>query len=114
MQTGLLLLLLFAVVISFAQSLKVVDVPEEFGVAAMLFDVIDNRAVWRWILSDKQDAGLLAGEQIALENILAQLLPSSGLIPLAPRCSCITLALDTLAHISLIYIWKERHIGRSV
>jgi len=71
MQAGLLLLLLFVVVVSFAQSLKVARIPEEFVITAMLFDVIDNRAVWRRILSDEQDTGLLTGEQVSLENILA-------------------------------------------
>jgi hypothetical protein len=71
MQAGLLLLLLFAVVIGFAQSLKVVQIPEEFGIAAMLLDVIDNRTIRSRMLANQEDAGLLAGEQVTLENILA-------------------------------------------
>uniref|UniRef100_A0A1A7GCY2 Putative membrane protein n=1 Tax=biofilter metagenome TaxID=1070537 RepID=A0A1A7GCY2_9ZZZZ len=115
MQGCLLLLLLFAVVIGFAQSLKIVRVPEHLSIAAMLFDVIDYRAIRRWILADQENAGLLTREEITLEDIFAKLLPSCSLIELAPWRCRIAVALNTLGHCNPhIHMERAPHRALSV
>lgn len=65
--------------------LDIVDVPEQFRVALMRGDVVCYRAVACRIFTDAQDTGSAAGVFVALPDFLSELLPCSGVIPLAPR-----------------------------
>jgi hypothetical protein len=75
--------LLLAVVVGFAYGLQVLNIPEQLLVAVVWYLVVNDWAVGRVTLTKADHTSLLASVSVTLKNLLAQLLPSAGLVPLA-------------------------------
>lgn len=71
--------------VDLAHGLQVRWIEEQSLVAAMRTDVVNHCAVRCRVLTDAEHVGVLAGVVIPQQDLMPQLLPSLGLVPLAPR-----------------------------
>lgn len=70
----------------------------------MRLDVIDYRAVRCRVLADQENACLLAGVEVTLENLGPELAPFGCLVPLPPRLRLVALAKAVALLITLALI----------
>lgn len=80
---ALFLRLLDRIMPRFRYSLKVINIPEQIGIASVRNDVIDHRAVWRGGFSRQQNPGLATDIPVSFQHLTPQPLPARGLVPLS-------------------------------